>query len=599
MSRYSLLPFAILMVVVLLAEPNQCAAGPIPSTYTLSLQPFTMHTGQKAMQVASPRDNTGNVYVATQSGQVFRYSATGQSLGTFLDLPTALPGFVYGSNTFTGLMYMAFHPDYARVGTAGYGRVYTAQRVTSTSGTPNYHARDFGSTAPKEFQMSISEWRYNPFLGRLDPNTRREVMRLGFQPDSPGTADAHALGMIAFNPRAGIGDADYGNLYVAVGDSNDGNGVSPRINLQMVQNLDNPFGKILRINPLQAGNSPYSVPASNPWADGGVVGDADGRAEEVFAVGFRDPQTFTFGPGRSGESLLVAFEIGAGGREEVTLVRPGSNHGWSRFEGTVSYNPSITMTAPHTPPALEYDHGAYPAYPGGPTRAGGAAIIGGLVVSEPGNPAFQDQVIFSDLVRGSVFHADYSALLSAEATGSTIEPKTLTVQWDAARGSFADVIGASRGDLRFGYDQAGSVYFVSKQTQTVFKTSLVVSNNPFVAGLLGDVNLDGLVQGDGTGDPSIDDFAAFRAGWSQSLAGFSNRDRWLLGDLDQDGTHSLLDFAILRRGLGPGAPATLWAEVPEPSAALLVGTALLPLAAPRRLPQQRRMDHWHSTQRAA
>ena len=47
-----------------------------------------------------------------------------------------------------------------------------------------------------------------------------------------------------------------------------------------------------------------------------------------------------------------------------------------------------------------------------------------------------------------------------------------------ALSNFADVIGTKRGDIRFGVDQAGSVYLVSKRTDTIFKTKLVYTGQP-------------------------------------------------------------------------------------------------------------------------
>lgn len=239
-----------------------------------------------------------------------------------------------------------------------------------------------------------------------------------------------------------------------------------------LQNLDNPYGKTIRINPLEdtANGKAFSVPSSNPF-----VGQA-GAAEEIYALGFRDQQTFSFGQDRNGANVLVTIDIGASQREEISLVRPGGNYGWERFEGTVDLNPGVALAlgTHHSPPVAEYVHSA---------ATGGFAIIGGLRVSDPN---FLDQVVFSDLSNGKLFFVDYDALLQAEIDGDQAQifeinnfTKDGTIVMELGVGissndinqlTFEDVYGAPRGDARFGTDEAGNVYIVSKQSGEIFRT---------------------------------------------------------------------------------------------------------------------------------
>ena len=138
-------------------------------------------------------------------------------------------------------------------------------------------------------QYAIVEWTVdakNP--NRIDTTSRREVIRFEF---SGSAEDVHSVGEISFNPFAMQGQADYGNLYFSLVDGYAGGAVN---NWQHVQDLDNPFGKVLRINPLQNGRDPYSVPADNPFHDGGSLLDNDNKVEEIFAWGLRYPQNFSF-----------------------------------------------------------------------------------------------------------------------------------------------------------------------------------------------------------------------------------------------------------------------------------------------------------------
>ena len=71
--------------------------------------------------------------------------------------------------------------------------------------------------------------------------------------------------------------------------------------------------------------------------------------------------------------------------------------------------------------------------------------------------------------------------------------------------------------------------------------------------IIGDVNLDGSVTGDGTGATIADDVSAFVAGWgNDNLAGLGDYDSWTKGDLNLDGVTNVEDFVMLRGALnGP------------------------------------------------
>ena len=94
--------------------------------------------------------------------------------------------------------------------------------------------------------------------------------------------------------------------------------------------------------------------------------------------------------------------------------------------------------------------------------------------------------------------------------------------------------------------------------------------------IMGDVNLDGVVSGDGTGPTSSDDVAAFVAGWQYNNGtGEGTITSWKNGDLNRDGRTNVVDFLKLRGSLNaPISTATLsallgGAAVPEPSALVL------------------------------
>ena len=108
--------------------------------------------------------------------------------------------------------------------------------------------------------------------------------------------------------------------------------------------------------------------------------------------------------------------------------------------------------------------------PGEDPVSGGASIIGGFVVSDPNDPSFQGQILFADLPRGTLMHANYHHALTMQAEGRQSLPYVMDVRLGDKVGTLADALGAERGDSRFGVDQSGTLYGVSQQTNTIFKT---------------------------------------------------------------------------------------------------------------------------------
>ncbi len=133
-----------------------------------------------------------------------------------------------------------------------------------------------------------------------------------------------------------------------MGDGGDG-GDPQRFSL----NVSSLLGKILRIDPAPSGDSPYTVPADNPFI--GVPG----ARPEIWSVGVRNPWRFSF------DSLtgdLWIADVGQNSLEEITVAWAadgggrGLNFGWSAFEGTERFNDDQSPDGA-TPPIHQYEHG--------------------------------------------------------------------------------------------------------------------------------------------------------------------------------------------------------------------------------------------------
>jgi hypothetical protein len=308
--------------------------------------------------------------------------------------------------------------------------------------------------APTDHHAVVHEWQVlagSP--NSIDPASAREVLRIGMP-----YAAAHPIGQIAFDPAAGPGHPDRGLLFIAVGDGGSPTCCPPLIDpLSVAQDLSSPLGSLLRIDPLENGGAPYSVPADNPFAN-----DADASTLDViWAFGLRNPHRFAFDTGRSGKLLLS--DIGASNIEEINLIAKGDNYGWSEREGTFLITPSDLFgvyplppddaTFGYSYPVLQYDH-----------DEGDVAVSGGYVYRGSGAAQLLGDYVFGDLVSGRLFRAPAGSL---DGSGqAAFEQLRLIDASDGLEKSLLEMVGggppAPRADLRFGRDDAGEIYLVTK-----------------------------------------------------------------------------------------------------------------------------------------
>ena len=130
---------------------------------------------------------------------------------------------------------------------------------------------------------------------------------------------------------------------------------------------------------------------------------------------------------------------------------------------------------------------------------------------------------------------------------------------------------------------------LSKYNQNYFHSiQNIIATHPDYS-LSGDVNLDGVVSGNGTGPASTDDVTAFIAGWNYNN-GISQGTitSWKKGDLTRDGRTDVADFLRLRGALNGQISSAVVAAlfgsnaIPEPSAAMLALLGGLQLVFSRR-----------------
>ncbi|HSS19128.1 MAG TPA: Calx-beta domain-containing protein [Pyrinomonadaceae bacterium] len=329
----------------------------------------------------------GRIFVCEQGGTL-RVIKNGTLLPTpFTSITVNSPG---GSER--GLLGVAIDPGYA---TNHFIYVYY------TSPTPAIHnrvSRFTANIANEDVAVGGSEL---PIL---------DLENLG--------ATNHNGGAIHFGPD--------GKLYVAVGENaNSGNS----------QLLTNRLGKILRIN------SDGTIPGDNPTTFPNIAGSPAGVNQAIWAVGLRNPYTFSF---QAGTGRMQINDVGQNTWEEIDVGTAGANYGWPTCEGSfLQGSQTQACTVPGmTNPIYQYSSAVSPE----------CAITGGDFYN-PTTSTFPAEYIgkylFSDFCGGWMKTIDP---LNPPATGTA--------------SSFATGI-SSPVDIHVAND--GSLYYLARGSNSIFR----------------------------------------------------------------------------------------------------------------------------------
>ena len=159
---------------------------------------------------------------------------------------------------------------------------------------------------------------------------------------------------------------DDGSLLIAVGDG--GSGGDPERHSHV---LDDPLGKLLRIQPLSDGG--YRIPVDNPYLDDGLG--------EVWSSGLRNPWRIDVDPLTA--DLWIA-DVGQNEYEEINRVTADTNlvggrgvdFGWSSFEGYTPFNDDVS---PDERSIVSEPVYTYPHLDGACSVTGGVVYRGDLI----------------------------------------------------------------------------------------------------------------------------------------------------------------------------------------------------------------------------
>jgi hypothetical protein len=403
------------------------------------------------MMLLVDEPGTRRLFVNDMRGPLYSVSYDGRTVKPYVDINAEPWGVsVQSSGNERGFQSFAFHPEFGRPRTRGYGKFYTLTDTSNTAPAPDF--KPAGGT--RTHDTVLLEWTARtPSADVYDGGPPRELIRFE-QPYAN-----HNGGQLAFNPLAPIAGADFGLLYIGFADG--GNGGDP---LEMAQNLGSAFGKMLRIDPLanNSKNGKYGIPADNPF----VKNASAGALGEIYAYGLRNPQRFAWD---SKNGNLFVADIGQNIVEEVSIVTAGANMGWNDWEGSFPYisRTEVSMVNQRGDPKVVYPVVEY-GQPD-PLLQGQSAVTMGAVYRGTAIKQLANLVVFGDNPSGEIFYINADSLpkggqdaIRRILLNHNGEAKTLLQLVKEANGRQGKTP-ATRADLRFGSGPDGQIFLLNKR----------------------------------------------------------------------------------------------------------------------------------------
>ncbi|MBI4624454.1 MAG: PQQ-dependent sugar dehydrogenase [Verrucomicrobia bacterium] len=376
--------------------------------------------------VMEPEPGTDRIFIGELEGTVAAISSRDPMTSvrtTILDLTGQTQG---GFDS--GLLGMAFHPDYGRDGSPNRDHVYL---FYSWSDRPVMVGRPEHTTVT---WTRVSRFTMDRETGMLMKGSElvliHQKKRIIF----------HVGGGMFFHPQDGF-------LYISVGDEG-----GQQDSLQNSQRIDrNLFSGVLRIDvdrkggsishpipkqPADGETAHYYIPNHNPFV--GVPG----ALEEFYAIGLRSPHRMTYD---KADNLAWIGEVGQAAREEIEVLqfdKAPQNFQWAVKEG----NRPGFKEMPGQPLGIwtnsVWEYG----------RDEGRSVTGGYVYRGQRHPALAGKYICSDFANGKVWALSYAT------TGDQV--RVTNVELLAGGEGFRNYHGGVGGITSFGLDHNQELYIL-------------------------------------------------------------------------------------------------------------------------------------------
>lgn len=319
---------ALLLLPLLVAIVSACGGGDDEEQLPFGLQSEVVTGADHVSDMVFAQDGrmffaeqfTGAIRVVSADGQLQQEPFAQVTVANWLNLDWGLTGLALDPEFQTNHYVYAFYTSIAQAGAASPGAGDLVSAVPPSAGndgtavqespaplpaggatlTPTPEPTD-ETPAPQPQQQAP---RGQPLLVRFtDVNGKGEdeiVISDDFPPTSKDHPGYNGQGNIHFGPDK--------MLYLSLGDYDDPT---------QVQDLSNPVGKLLRIEP-----DTGEAPDDNPFVDDP---DADPR---IYAYGFREPFDFTFNTFNATSDDIYGTDNTTVSCEELNIIEPGENYGW-------------------------------------------------------------------------------------------------------------------------------------------------------------------------------------------------------------------------------------------------------------------------------
>jgi hypothetical protein len=371
------------------------------------------------------------LFVADMNGNLYILDKTTRKFTPYITFAEIFPKYAT-ARLDSGVSTIVFDPNYVKN-----GKFYTVHKEDPSKPGPTEPTNakmpslklDGYATTPvvkppageDKSESVLIEWTDTNIKNSTFEGTAREILRVGFNDM------LHPMGDLLFDPLAKPGSADYGNLYVSMGDG--GAGETPGPTQPTPQSLSALQGKILRITPDLAmrpkdrlsENGRYRIPSTG--ADPNPFVSVAGARGEVFAYGFRNPHRMDWD---AMTNTLLANDIGLHSWEEVDIVTKGGNYGYSQREGNelvivpgggktgTQSNPQVPFPESDLLTVDGLEKPVAPIYPVAVySHAEGDAIGSGFVYRGKKMPQMAGKYIFSDMTTGRIFYTDLAEMIAA------------------------------------------------------------------------------------------------------------------------------------------------------------------------------------------
>jgi glucose/arabinose dehydrogenase/mono/diheme cytochrome c family protein len=384
--------------------------------------------------------HTSDPFVLDLRGKLYRLKK-GKPL-VYMDMAKLRRRFINQPGLATGFGSFAFHPDFARN-----GLLYTTHTESPGSTTADFR---YSESIRVTVQWVLTEWKTKTPRSPSFSGKGRELLRADM------VSGIHGVQEIAFNPHARRGNADYGLLYIGVGDGGSVENGYPFL----PHSVERVWGTVLRIDPAgkNSSNGRYGIPPSNPF----VNHENPKALKEIYAWGFRNPHRIAW----SASGQMLVSNIGQAHIESLNLVEPGRDYGWPVREGSFLIDPKGDINKIY--PQLGNDASERITYPVAVfDHDEGKAISGGYEYTGSAIPAMKGKFIFGDIPTGRLFYIDMKDVRQ----GSVAPVKEWKATLNGYPVSFAERHANERVDLHLGRDAAGELYILIKNDGSIYRLS--------------------------------------------------------------------------------------------------------------------------------